>query len=131
MNLTTLLKNLREYEPFLHKKIFDYVFVPSIKDKEEKYTYIRVLPKEGTTVISRDTFRSNKTLKFVFIDNSVTSIECDAFYDCENLTHVYIPNSVITIEDSAFSECQNLRSCLLYTSPSPRDRQKSRMPSSA
>ena len=26
---------------------------------------------------------------------------------------------------------QSLRSCLLYTSPSPRDRQKSRMPSSA
>ena len=26
---------------------------------------------------------------------------------------------------------ENLRSCLLYTSPSPRDRQKSRMPSSA
>ena len=25
----------------------------------------------------------------------------------------------------------NLRDCLLYTSPSPRDRQKSRMPSSA
>ena len=25
----------------------------------------------------------------------------------------------------------NLKSCLLYTSPSPRDRQKSRMPSSA
>src|SRR5678810_968403 len=28
-------------------------------------------------------------------------------------------------------EVRNLRSCLLYTSPSPRDRQKSRMPSSA
>ena len=28
--------------------------------------------------------------------------------------------------------CQNVvRTCLLYTSPSPRDRQKSRMPSSA
>ena len=26
---------------------------------------------------------------------------------------------------------QNIYSCLLYTSPSPRDRQKSRMPSSA
>ena len=26
---------------------------------------------------------------------------------------------------------ENLMSCLLYTSPSPRDRQKSRMPSSA
>ena len=28
-------------------------------------------------------------------------------------------------------EAQGLKSCLLYTSPSPRDRQKSRMPSSA
>ena len=28
-------------------------------------------------------------------------------------------------------EALKLRSCLLYTSPSPRDRQKSRMPSSA
>ena len=28
-------------------------------------------------------------------------------------------------------EFQRIRSCLLYTSPSPRDRQKSRMPSSA
>ena len=27
--------------------------------------------------------------------------------------------------------CDDLESCLLYTSPSPRDRQKSRMPSSA
>ena len=31
-------------------------------------------------------------------------------------------------KNSAFSE---IKSCLLYTSPSPRDRQKSRMPSSA
>ena len=29
------------------------------------------------------------------------------------------------------SEVAKLRNCLLYTSPSPRDRQKSRMPSSA
>ena len=39
--------------------------------------------------------------------------------------------------DELFSELDvksfgpNDRSCLLYTSPSPRDRQKSRMPSSA
>ena len=32
--------------------------------------------------------------------------------------------------DSAKSEAQS-KPCLLYTSPSPRDRQKSRMPSSA
>ena len=29
------------------------------------------------------------------------------------------------------AEDRNLPTCLLYTSPSPRDRQKSRMPSSA
>ena len=29
------------------------------------------------------------------------------------------------------SQTQDVRACLLYTSPSPRDRQKSRMPSSA
>ena len=37
-----------------------------------------------------------------------------SFYICGNPVHI-------------FSDC----SCLLYTSPSPRDRQKSRMPSSA
>ena len=34
-------------------------------------------------------------------------------------------NTIINIADS------NGETCLLYTSPSPRDRQKSRMPSSA
>ena len=29
------------------------------------------------------------------------------------------------------NDAQALKACLLYTSPSPRDRQKSRMPSSA
>ena len=31
----------------------------------------------------------------------------------------------------AYGTIDELNSCLLYTSPSPRDRQKSRMPSSA
>ena len=30
-----------------------------------------------------------------------------------------------------FAKAFNAKTCLLYTSPSPRDRQKSRMPSSA
>ena len=39
----------------------------------------------------------------------------------------YIPTNVISITDGQIF----LETCLLYTSPSPRDRQKSRMPSSA
>ena len=33
--------------------------------------------------------------------------------------------------DKFYGDFQALTNCLLYTSPSPRDRQKSRMPSSA
>ena len=33
--------------------------------------------------------------------------------------------------DEIFSPIEDVQGCLLYTSPSPRDRQKSRMPSSA
>ena len=39
--------------------------------------------------------------------------------------------AVDTCEDVGASEGGRRRHCLLYTSPSPRDRQKSRMPSSA
>ena len=34
-------------------------------------------------------------------------------------------------EEKALNQAKNATFCLLYTSPSPRDRQKSRMPSSA
>ena len=36
-----------------------------------------------------------------------------------------------TIEELEAEVLDELEDCLLYTSPSPRDRQKSRMPSSA
>ena len=35
------------------------------------------------------------------------------------------------VTDKVFDELSESGTCLLYTSPSPRDRQKSRMPSSA
>ena len=46
------------------------------------------------------------------------------------------PSFFVPMNDSAISEHEDnslarARICLLYTSPSPRDRQKSRMPSSA
>ena len=45
-------------------------------------------------------------------------------------------DAAVMIEDKSFSDSflgvvQDLISCLLYTSPSPRDRTRSRMPSSA
>ena len=42
---------------------------------------------------------------------------------------VYVHSDLLVTLDTARDE--QLKGCLLYTSPSPRDRQKSRMPSSA
>ena len=38
---------------------------------------------------------------------------------------------MITVEATGASEIVSVKICLLYTSPSPRDRTRSRMPSSA
>ena len=43
---------------------------------------------------------------------------------------IYANNSGWVVEGGS-SQTGNDNACLLYTSPSPRDRQKSRMPSSA
>ena len=40
-------------------------------------------------------------------------------------------SSVLWMYHSHVDEVRDINTCLLYTSPSPRDRQKSRMPSSA
>ena len=52
-------------------------------------------------------------------------IQCAVDNAIEKLTHELKQRDVI------IANLQKDNSCLLYTSPSPRDRQKSRMPSSA
>ena len=39
--------------------------------------------------------------------------------------------AVLRMKDQVMKTATNLQDCLLYTSPSPRDRTRSRMPSSA
>ena len=46
-------------------------------------------------------------------------------------SHKRISHDVKKCLESAIANAENNHGCLLYTSPSPRDRQKSRMPSSA
>ena len=43
----------------------------------------------------------------------------------------WITNAIQNRARTATLEIQNIYTCLLYTSPSPRDRTRSRMPSSA
>ena len=79
------------------------------------------------------TFRNPNTLsqirpkKFFELQEGI-----DAFKFAFSATHVpMLPD--LEDEETEITEAQwdSIMSCLLYTSPSPRDRQKSRMPSSA
>ena len=45
--------------------------------------------------------------------------------------NITVINTRLSSAEATWQMAENLYSCLLYTSPSPRDRQKSRMPSSA
>ena len=62
-------------------------------------------------------------IKMETIENVVNTETNEQYMDTETT-----PEEIDTHDTY---EAENHMSCLLYTSPSPRDRQKSRMPSSA
>ena len=65
--------------------------------------------------------RDKKTAAFMKVFNTIQSVtNILQFEACEKMIEIYTRFEVGLGTD-----------CLLYTSPSPRDRQKSRMPSSA
>ena len=78
---------------------------------------------------------SKKVIFFILLIGSTGSVSTVVFADTqmhatiEKTTYTYCERLVYTIEVSEVTG--DLAICLLYTSPSPRDRQKSRMPSSA
>ena len=91
--------------------------------RQEATVYLRLIEagKQTGYEIARDTgiSRSNVYASLAAL------VEKGAAYLVEEDAKRYIPVHVQEF-------CGNrIRSCLLYTSPSPRDRQKSRMPSSA
>ena len=77
------------------------------------------------------------------MDSVLNQMLCDQFIRGINdarITEHLLTSGAATLKDvtekadgirQAMLDSKELSSCLLYTSPSPRDRQKSRMPSSA
>ena len=61
--------------------------------------------------------------------NQTYAVETIAFYNVENLFDHY--DDPKTRDDDRTPDGRDRWTCLLYTSPSPRDRLLSRMPSSA
>ena len=84
--------------------------------KDPKYLF----EIDGRTVIEHIVNLYPKDSEFVFIINDKHEKETEVV---EVLNRITDDPTIITINQH--------KNCLLYTSPSPRDRQKSRMPSSA
>ena len=80
-------------------------------------------------LICGDALEELKKLDSDSIDVGVTSPP----YNKKGVRGTIVPNVVYDSSSDDLPEeyYQDMQGCLLYTSPSPRDRQKSRMPSSA
>ena len=80
----------------------------------------------SNTIIVPDIIGSSyidNSYNYIRTENNEVILSKRALNDNQDETNIKIYNPSETLTTS--------RSCLLYTSPSPRDRQKSRMPSSA
>ena len=70
--------------------------------------------------------RRKETLQFITLNHPVDCGICDKAGECTLQDYHYEYNGAPSISIDA-----KVHACLLYTSPSPRDRTRSRMPSSA
>ena len=103
----------------------EVIKMPRLSDTMEEGVVSQWLKKVGDKVSEGDILAEIETDK--------ATMEFESFYD-GTLLHIAIEEGVTADVDSLLciigDEGEDI-SCLLYTSPSPRDRQKSRMPASA
>ena len=80
-------------------------------------SYIKyVTIQDGVTSVGSLAFSNCSSLTSINIPNSVTSIGDDAFQNCSSLTSITIPNSVTSIGDYAFNSCSSLTSITIPNS---------------
>ena len=80
-------------------------------------SYIKyVTIQDGVTSVGSLAFFNCSSLTSINIPNSVTSIGDDAFQNCSSLTSITIPNSVTSIGDYAFNSCSSLTSITIPNS---------------
>ena len=74
-------------------------------------------------------FYKHSTEYYRQLSNSITHLE----ETCKDINYTVLPSTINYNRKSKFikSNSNTNKSCLLYTSPSPRDKRQSRMPSSA
>ena len=94
-----------------------------IDDKKVAVEELKDIANQATSAVAADYHGASVT--------QLTKLRKDAR---DNSVHLKVIRNTLArkaLSDTKFSCFEDLLVCLLYTSPSPRDRQKSRMPSSA
>lgn len=85
-----------------------------LTDYGKTLTYLNV-PNTVTT-ISANAFKGNKILKTVVMSDSVETISSGAFQNCSNLQSVTLSNSTTSIGDYSFQGCKKLEKITIPSS---------------
>ena len=105
-----------------HILLFIFVFLPTLQSLAQKNYQVLTVPGiKAITHIDKKGKRVLASGRYVTPAGKTIQITHDPF----GMTISPDGKKTVTIHNGVFTIC------LLYTSPSPRDRQKSRMPSSA
>ncbi|MED9970560.1 MAG: leucine-rich repeat protein [Ruminococcus sp.] len=67
------------------------------------------------TVIDRNAFSGNKTIREVVFSNTNTTVEEYAFMNCDSLETVYIPENVVSFGDRVFADCTGLKTVAMLS----------------
>ena len=123
------------------KKETNKKFYPTRTQSDYIINYFNTIPKIARKWVELDTYFAKKfaeekylleTPENIFIEKLLVEKEKSyhvwaKFFEKDRLSEFWIPKSALIKSHNV----EKVEVCLLYTSPSPRDRQKSRMPSSA
>ena len=103
--------------------------------KSGELAAVSISGEDGSGTLIKSNSQIKKILSFPFVASDQTIIDED-IEEIMKIEYINFGESRITIADTSkvnlsASDQQRANSCLLYTSPSPRDMRRSRMPSSA
>ena len=106
----------------------------TINDSNTFFTFNLESANQELGAVTIKSTRSTRTIKNIptrveFIGGE--ELEEKAIMNASNISMVLRESTGIQIQQTSLSSGNRSISCLLYTSPSPRDRTRSRMPSSA
>ena len=78
--------------------------------------YVTVNKNNSQSTWYNSSTNRRRSIKYLYIPSSVTSIGSSAFSDCSSLQSITIPSSVTSIGSSAFSGCYLVRYIKINTS---------------